>query len=373
MARIEELLSRWREAGVLDAATADRIREYELSRPPSGKLRWPVRVALAFGGIMVGAGVLLFVASHWESLSPASRFSLVLLMVAVFHVGGALVEDRFGGMAMTLHGLGTAALGAGIFLSGQIFHLAEHWPTGLLLWAVGAWAGWLLRGDWVQLGFVALLTPAWVAGEWTERTMQAGEMEEGAVYMLVFGLALLAVTYFTATMPARESLPRMLLTVVGGVSIIPTVILAGVIPSKRLVEEPAATVIIGALLFLVLPLALAWWLRGREAWKNGVAAVWLVVIAAVRMGESTVAVEGLCALGAIGMVAWGVIESRRERINIGVAGFAISVAFFYFSSVMDMLGRSLSLIVLGILFLAGGWFLEKSRRKLIAGVAGGAG
>jgi len=41
-----------------------------------------------------------------------------------------------------------AALGGGIFLSGQIFHLQEHWPGGLLLWAAGAWVGWWLLGQW---------------------------------------------------------------------------------------------------------------------------------------------------------------------------------------------------------------------------------
>jgi hypothetical protein len=44
--------------------------------------------------------------------------------------------------------------------------------------------------------------------------------------------------------------------------------------------------------------------------------------------------------------------------------------WFYFSSVMDKLGRSLGLIMLGVLFLAGGWALEHTRRKLIGSLAG---
>jgi hypothetical protein len=38
---------------------------------------------------------------------------------------------------------------------------------------------------------------------------------------------------------------------------------------------------------------------------------------------------------------------------------------FYFSNVMNALDRSLSLIVLGVLFLAGGWQLERVRRRLL--------
>jgi hypothetical protein len=43
--------------------------------------------------------------------------------------------------------------------------------------------------------------------------------------------------------------------------------------------------------------------------------------------------------------------------------------WFYFSDIMGKLDRSLGLIVLGILFLAGGWVLEKTRRRLVANIA----
>ena len=72
------------------------------------------------------------------------------------------------------------------------------------------------------------------------------------------------------------------------------------------------------------------------------------------------------AIGAIGITAWGVLESRVERINLGIAAFMLTVMTFYFSSVFDKLGRSASLIGLGVFFLAGGWGLEKIRRGLIA-------
>ena len=62
----------------------------------------------------------------------------------------------------------------------------------------------------------------------------------------------------------------------------------------------------------------------------------------------------------------GRYEFRPERINLGMAGFAITVVAFFFSSVMDKLGRSASLIVLGTLLLAGGWQWEKLRRRLLA-------
>ena len=54
--------------------------------------------------------------------------------------------------------------------------------------------------------------------------------------------------------------------------------------------------------------------------------------------------------------------------HLGIVGFAISVGWFYYSDILDKFGRSLGLIGLGILFLAGGWALEKWRRKLLVGM-----
>ena len=70
-------------------------------------------------------------------------------------------------------------------------------------------------------------------------------------------------------------------------------------------------------------------------------------------------------MGACGLAAWGLRDGRPERVNLGIAGLAITVLAFYFSSVMDKLGRSASLMGIGLLFLGGGWLLERTRRRLL--------
>jgi hypothetical protein len=169
--RLEQQLNRWTEAGILDSESATRIREFE-SAHESGGMRWPVVLAIAFGAIMVAAGVLLFVAAHWDELSPTERFLLVVTMVAGFHVGGGLTMPRLRPLGLALHGIGTVALGGGIFLAGQIFNLQEHWPGGILLWAIGAVLSWLVLRDWLQAALSALLLPAWIASEWSVRAQR---------------------------------------------------------------------------------------------------------------------------------------------------------------------------------------------------------
>ena len=65
---------------------------------------------------------------------------------------------------------------------------------------------------------------------------------------------------------------------------------------------------------------------------------------------------------------WGVRERSRALINYGVVVFALTVLWFYSSNIMDKLNRSLSLILLGVLFLGGGWLLEKLRRHMVGQV-----
>jgi hypothetical protein len=76
----------------------------------------------------------------------------------------------------------------------------------------------------------------------------------------------------------------------------------------------------------------------------------------------------LVAAFAVFIIWWGVRHVSQVLVNLGILGFAIAVGWFYFSDIMDKFGRSLGLIGLGILFLAGGWALEKWRRNLLAGM-----
>jgi uncharacterized membrane protein len=377
----ESRLQSWVEAGVVDAATAERIRAFEGARAGEQKLRWPILLAVSLGGVLIGAGVLLFVAAHWDQLSPQSRFTLVLLMVGMFHAAGAYLSDRFSALATVLHGLGTAALGAGIFLCGQIFNLQEHWPGGLMLWAAGAWVGWWLRRDWVQATFAALLTPAWLTGEWTVAT--EGYRQVGLIP--AEGALLLAITYLTARVADQKDLVRRALVTIGGVALIPNVLSVVFIYewgyNRR--ELPVSLQIVGWAVALGAPLLLALWLRGRAAWMNLIAAFCVVLLGSMAVrhehNELPLALWAwyqlgpylLCALGALGLIAWGLREARRERINLGVVGFGLTVLVFYFSNVMDKMGRATSLVGLGLLFLLGGWALEKTRRRLVARVRNG--
>lgn len=380
--RWERHLGRWVQEGLIDGHAAERIRAFEATQEKDHGMRWPVLLAVSFGGLLLCAGVLLFVAAHWDSLSPAGRFGLVLAMVALFHLAAAATTDHFPPLASSLHAVGTIALGAGIFLGGQIFNLQEHWPGGVLLWSIGAWGAWALLRDWPQAALAAILTPAWLCGEWFEATRGRHSADK----ILAEGLLLLALTYLSAPLPQHESATRKALAWIGGIALIPMALLAPLAGSAFFMKEqplPEYLLVAGWGGALALPLVLSWLLRRRAAWMNALAALWVVLLGTTSLdrydfrGSSAgnwwhlLGFYPVSAAGAIALVAWGLKEARRERINLGVAGFALTVLGFYFSTVMDKLGRSASLVGLGILFLLGGWCLEKIRRRLVHRLKGG--
>ncbi len=343
-ARWGRYLERWASAGLIEPAAAERIRAYEAEQEKAQGLRWPVLLAISLGGLLLGAGLLLFVAAHWDTLSPAERFALVLLLVALFHIAGALMTERFSPLSSTLHAVGTAAL--------------------------------LLR-DWPQAALVAVLTPLWLSGEWLEATRGWSGRDK----ILAEGLLLLAISYLTAPLPEKETPIRTPLVWIGGLALIPltvaVVIESSILSASYWPPLPGSYRVLGWIGALVLPLGLAWWLRGNAAWMNLIAALWVVALGSTSLrsepGESLLPYAwrelgpyGMCALGASGLIAWGLQEARKEQINLGIAGFALTVIAFYFSTVMDKLGRAASLIGLGVLFLLGGWLLEKTRRRLVA-------
>jgi uncharacterized membrane protein len=372
----EKDLERWVDARLIDPLTATRIRDFENASDKKG-LRWPAILAISFGALMLCAGILLFVASHWDDLAPSQRFLLVLAMVGIFHVAAAALGEKMPSMGIALHLAGTASLGAGVYMAGQIFNLQEHWPGGLLLWSLGAAVGWLLLRQWPQALLAAVLVPWWLAGEWSLAT----EGYRNAWNIAAQGLLLLSILYFTATPKEPHRLLRLGMVWVGALSLIPMIGDAIFTAEQsgydwrwqwRSLSFPIGLKILGYAGAYLPILLLAALKRGKRSIPMFGAAVWvflLAIMSSIKDVESSPWVYLWVGLGACALCYWGVHDNRKLFINYGTAVFAIDLIGFYFSNVLDKLGRSMGLILLGVIFLAGGWVLNRLRGDLIARAA----
>jgi uncharacterized membrane protein len=371
-------LRRWLEAGLVDAATADRIRAFEASQGGVQRQGRLTLIAFSLGALLLAAGILLFVAAHWDRMSPGGRFSLVLALIAALHAGGAVASRSSPGLSATLHAVGTAAFGAGIYLAGQIFHMAEHWPAALMLWSIGAAVGVVLLRQWPQVLWLAVLAPAWLWGEWT--AAQPPQAVWRGLTPAAVGMFLLACAYLTAKPAESSERWRRALAWLGAITLIPAAIALAMsndvdwaMFGEQYPEVTGLPRIVAWSLAIALPLALGWFLRGRAALWLVAALAWALVLMQVspRPDVGELAMYALLALGAAGIVYWGLKDQQRLAINVGVLGFALAVLGFYFSSLYDKLGRALGLIGIGVLFIGGGWLLERARRRLIARMQAG--
>jgi uncharacterized membrane protein len=384
MTDFEQFLNRWQLAGVLDAASAARIRAYESEQERPAGLRWQGMVALILGAILLACGVVLFVSSHWDRIGPSLRFALVLGMVAVFHLGGAWARRSFHGLSTALHAVGTVSTGAAIALVGQIFNIQEHWPGAVLLWAMAALAGWILLQDEAQQTLTLLLFPAWILSEFSFHA--DGHIGEN-VYVGRF-LIVWAVLYLTFFLRSKRKVVQGILFAAAAIASVVGVgvLLEGWRSWGQQTYLPFGLRFWGWVDMAALPLLFSV-LKFRKSVVPVVAAIvfsvalpwcnrtWTEVVnwgdgsqhSFVR-NEPNLAAHALVAAFCVFIIWWGVRQNSKALVNLGIVGFAIAVSWFYFSDIFDKVGRSLGLIGLGVLFLAGGWALETTRRSLVAGM-----
>jgi uncharacterized membrane protein len=373
MADLDALLNRWQEAGVLDAEAAHRIRAFELDlKRPTG-LRWLGIVALVLGAILLACGVVLFVSAHWDDIGPGLRFALVVAMVAVFHLCGAWTREHFHGLSTALHAVGTVSTGAAITLVGQIFNIQEHWPAAVLLWAIAALAGWILLQDEAQQILALLLFPAWILSEFSfAAERHIGESVYVGRFLIVW--AALYLTFFLGS--RRKVVQGVLFAAAAIASLVGTVtLLEGWLSWGQqtflsfgtrgwgwldiaLIKLRKSLVPVAVAIAFSIPLP--WCQRVWTEYYNYGNSHGSYV-----RNEPNLAAHALVAAFAVFIIWWGVHQASKALVNLGIVGFAVAVGWFYFSDIYDKVGRSLGLIGLGILFLAGGWALEKARRRLI--------
>jgi uncharacterized membrane protein len=135
------------DSEILPAGKANEIDEiYEVQ-----KLSF-TKTLLYVGSILIGAGVLSFIASNWDEIGKTVKLLLIIAIFVASNLAGFKMEKNYPKTSKSIYYLGVLVFGAGIFLIEQMFHLGTNSQNAFLWWSLGILPlAWVLRDKWILL------------------------------------------------------------------------------------------------------------------------------------------------------------------------------------------------------------------------------
>ncbi len=140
--QLANLLDTWVEQGLIQPAQRDRLREYYQldSLPQTAASRFTL-VLLLLGAVLVGLGVISFVAANWDAIPRWARaLGSLALMVGLQVAGLRLRQQGSPRLGSALLVAGELSLGAAIGLMAQWVQIGGSLAGLFLAWGTGSLA-----------------------------------------------------------------------------------------------------------------------------------------------------------------------------------------------------------------------------------------
>ena len=96
-----------------------------------------IRVVVTIGELLVGLGILSFIASNWDGISNLVKLLIIFGVFGGVNFTGYMLSENNPRTGRSFIYLGTLVYGAGIFLIGQMYNFGGEFPTAFLLWSLG--------------------------------------------------------------------------------------------------------------------------------------------------------------------------------------------------------------------------------------------
>jgi uncharacterized membrane protein len=347
--RIRGDIARWRQAGLIDAPTADALTRDVAANE---------RASLSFGSILAmmaallfGAAILIFVAANWEVFPRLARVAALFAIILAGYVGGAVLKTRdHAAIGEALWVVAAAAFGGSIALIGQMYHLSGDETTALVTWCAGtALAAVALRSNPLTVAAVGI-ADAWLVLKGFGFYWRA----EIPHLFIVMAIALFAISFWTRSRASRhlillsvilyvvllatdrETLPVAMSLAIVSVLLFAAAVLAGD-PIDRILQLGGRLPLHALLGFLTGMAIIQFELADKSTYNSGFAVASVVALASI--------VAAIMLAGR---------ESRGLRW-LAYTGFAFELAVIYsvtLSSMLDTAGFFLAAaMLLGILAL----------------------
>jgi uncharacterized membrane protein len=159
-AALRSEVPRWRAEGLISDESAARLASlYQLDSLKGESSNLLLTVIFTVGALLVGGGVISFVAANWERISDPVRLILLFVVLVGLEVGGFLLwqvgDWRRLGRGLIL--AGCLVFGANIGLTAQILHISGEWYGAFGAWALGSLGmAWAIRSR--SIGLLVIVT-----------------------------------------------------------------------------------------------------------------------------------------------------------------------------------------------------------------------
>ena len=156
-------ISTWVEEGIIEPNQADKIKDRYSRQLEYNRL---VSSIFILGSILIGAGIILFIASNWQHLGKLVKIGLVFSFVLGFNLLGyhfRFEKSNHPKLGEPLLFLGAISFGAGIWLIAQIFQIPYNYANGFLFWIIGILPVIFLLRSKSVLVLTSLLLPVWLS------------------------------------------------------------------------------------------------------------------------------------------------------------------------------------------------------------------
>ncbi|MBI4197558.1 MAG: DUF2157 domain-containing protein [Chloroflexi bacterium] len=393
LSQLQTEVEGWQERGLLTPEQGQAIlAQYVVISPVYTRL---IVVLATLGALLVGLGVILFMASNWEGIPGIGKLALLLLaLVATYALGYWLKYrremPRVGGPVIFL---GALLFGAAIFLIGQQYHMRVDDPNLLTWWFLGAVPlAYLTRSRAILVLSIlaALGMIGYRANLWLEDATSYGSNLMLMAWFALY-LTLGATLYSLAALHERRAALRVyaqplflfgLLVGLGALYLLSFKLwyeethLSG-IPGTGLPFAYMERFHISAAVAAGLGMA-ALLLRLRQERTPSTlpydqlalflligVAYYAVYLPVGGVALNTIAANLLFAGVILGLIFLGYIRSNELFVNLGLAFAGLDIVTRYVDFGWELLPRSLFFIAGGLVLLGAGFALERFRRRLL--------
>lgn len=397
---IEQEGKLWTEQGIITPEQHQQILSLYSDR------KHAIGVIPILGSILVGLGILTFIAANWQDIPQLVRLSIIIAAMIGFYItGDRLLAKGHDKLGISIISLGLITFGAGIILVAQMFQLEAYNASSWIIWSLAALLlTYLYRSHY--LFFISLLLI-------TITQLQS------ASHFYSFSTTAYVITVIGMGYYVWKNKDALLTWMLGISFIIQSIIMVSVLEWKFMwVFVPAfiaytlvdvfkerkylyplqTTALIGAYVFAVfiimfgdeyfynymldeilantvsflITISVIFVISLLLKLKNGSAVTavdWILVPVLLYLPFQTFFIHLILLFVFSLYVLWrGYVEEWRLKINLGIVLFLASTMIAYIKLTWDFMDKSLFFILGGVILLALSWLLNRQRNVFLRDV-----